>query len=984
MACKKSLILALARGASEGHKIMPAITRSTFTLFVLAIILFTPIPVWNNVTDSDSPTFSGLGASLAQTVAASQPEDVIPIVVHFPEDYTPSQMIDAIRMSDLSSIVIRHAFHIMPMVSLYIRSDEVNLLAKNTNINALTLDNKWEMTIDLVPTDTATLAANGDGYIPFTETLGVQQLWDMGYNGSGVVVAVLDSGVDTTHPDLQTQVIGFKDLVNGHDDMTPEDGIVGYDDNGHGTACVWNVAGNGTVSGGNFTGMAPGASILAVKVLGNDGSGDDSVIAQGIEFAMDHNADVISMSLGGEWTDNTFLVEPSVVASQEAIQAGISVVVAAGNSGPQAYSINSPGIVEGSITVGSSLDSTGVVAFSSVGPVLRTVSDPKGNVAKPDVVAPGYGVVSAKAHDANPYEYLSYNYSQYGDAYTYWAGTSASTPMIAGAIALLAQRHLLLSPIAAKSALMASATDLGADPMAQGWGLVNVSRASELLLDTSRDITILAPKRFPTLPWSNQVLIVGDDRPPQNITVISTHSRGLVNVTLAGNASLFITRPDQIIVPAGYSYFDLNLNIPEDLPIAEIGYYSGVLNVTSFGEVIASLDIEFTITLFGGRLMVDMEHHSSADPDYPQYYGYFTEYLRDNGVILSEFGSPTGQVRNYIDIGTISSSDVFMIMDTELAYSEDEISALHQFVENGGTLFVLSEFWDSSTQEASFNIDSYNEILAPYGIQCERRGIGEGANGYGIVYGPSTGSVVENDTLMEGVHSLYINSGSTLSVNSSIANAKGLFWEDSAKTHAIVATAEYGRGNVIVISDGSTLYDDLLYDAITLGADNLRLLRNIAKALVPEAPRIYDVVLNTGEFGEPANVTAYIFDEDLETVSMSIIGPGGNNITGTVVESLGYKFTSSFTYTSGGFYSFRVVARDASGNERIFQKVILIPIQAADDAFVLTVIYSLLGIVAVGLAYTGYLKISGDRRNRPKRRPEPKEEEWEVPPPSIE
>ena len=117
---------------------------------------------------------------------------------------------------------------------------------------------------------------------------------------------------------------------------------------------------------------------------------------------------------------------------------------------------------------------------------------------------------------------------------------------------------------------------------------------------------------------------------------------------------------------------------------------------------------------------------------------------------------------------------------------------------------------------------------------------------------------------------------------------------------------------------------------------------------------------------------------------MSIIGPGGNNITGTVVESLGYKFTSSFTYTSGGFYSFRVVARDASGNERIFQKVILIPIQAADDAFVLTVIYSLLGIVAVGLAYTGYLKISGDRRNRPKRRPEPKEEEWEVPPPSIE
>jgi len=987
VAGKKSLILAPVSGALEGHNIMPAINRSTFTLFILAIIIFTPIPIWNNVAESNNATFSGLGASLAQTLAASQPEDVIPIVVHFPDGSTPSEMIDAIRLSDLSSIVIRHAFHIMPMVSLYIRSDEVNLLAANKEISALTLDKKWQMTSDVEPIETATLAANGDGYIHFTETLGAKPLWDLGYNGSGVVVAVLDSGVDTTHPDLQTQIIGFKDFINGQDDMTPGDGIVGYDDNGHGTACIWNVAGSGTISGGNFTGMAPGASILAVKVLGSDGSGDDSVIAQGIEFAMDNGADVISLSLGGEWTDDTYLVEPSVVASKNAIQEDISVVVAAGNSGPQAYSINSPGIVEGAITVGSSLDSTGVIAFSSVGPVLRTTSEPKGNMAKPDVVAPGFGVVSGRAHDADPYEYLPYNYSQYGNYYTYWAGTSASTPMIAGAIALLAQRHLLLTPVEAKTALMASATDLGADPMAQGWGLVNVTSASRLLLNTSRDITILAPKRFPTLPWSNKALIVGDNRPPQNITVISTQSKELANVSLSGNASLFIMKPAQISIPAGYSYFDLSLKIPDDLPMTEIGYYSGVLNVTSNGEVIASLSISFTITLFGGRLMVDMAHHSTGangDPDYPQYYGYFTEYLRDNGVTLSEFGSPTETFRSYIDIGSISSSDVFMIMDTETAYTEDEISALHQFVENGGTLFVLSEFWDSTTQEASFGIDSYNEILAPYGIQCERRGIGEGAGGKGLVYGPSTGSVAENVTLMEGVNSLYINLGSTLSVNSSIANARGLFWEDPEKTHAIVATAEYGRGNVIVISDGSTLYDDLLYDAITLGADNLRLLRNIAKALVPKAPRIYDVVLNRGDFGEPANVTAYIFDEDLDIVSMSIIGPGGNNITGTVVETLGYKFTSSFTYTSGGFYSFRVVARDEIGNERIFQKVILIPIEAADDVFVVTVIYSLLGIVGIGLAYTGYLKFSGDRKNRPKRRIEPKEEEWEVPPPSIE
>jgi subtilisin family serine protease len=125
-----------------------------------------------------------------------------------------------------------------------------------------------------------------------------------------------------------------------------------------------------------LTGVAPGASILAIKVLDEDGAALDSMIGEGIEFAVLNGVDVISLSVGGEWTDETYLSEPSVDASIVAVQAGISVVIAAGNSGPQAFSINSPGIVQEAITVGASVDDTGVVAFSSVGPVLRTESDP--------------------------------------------------------------------------------------------------------------------------------------------------------------------------------------------------------------------------------------------------------------------------------------------------------------------------------------------------------------------------------------------------------------------------------------------------------------------------------------------------------------------------------------------------------------------------------------------------------------------------------
>jgi hypothetical protein len=383
--------------------------------------------------------------------------------------------------------------------------------------------------------------------------------------------------------------------------------------------------------------------------------------------------------------------------------------------------------------------------------------------------------------------------------------------------------------------------------------------------------------------------------------------------------------------------------------------------------------------------MVDMEHQSIADIDQPSYYGYFTEYLREQGMVLSLFGNPEDSIRSYIDLDTISSADVFMIMDTETSYTQREVQAIHSFVENGGTLLMLSEFYNQTTGQASFAFDDYNAILEPFGIQCEKRSIGVGPNGYGLVYGANYSGYVESDPLMDGVRNLYIVQGSTLHINSSVSNARGLLWQDAERTHAIVATAEYGRGHVFVISDGSTLYDDILYDAITAGADNLRLLRNLATAIIPAAPKIYDVSLNVGGFGQQANVTAYIFDEDLHDVSITVIGPSGSNITGSVIEEFGYRFSTTFIFNSGGFFSIQVQATDDLGNVRMFQKTILVPVDAADDVVVLTVILTLLGVVGVGLGYVLFLRLRG-RPKQPRRKLEPHEpeDEWELPPPSIE
>ncbi|MFW9891651.1 MAG: S8 family serine peptidase [Candidatus Thorarchaeota archaeon] len=976
----------------EGLSTMLAIPKSLtrqFAAFVIFILLFTPMTIFVGGAKNTSGADTLIGPSLASAILSSESNDVLPVVAQFPEGSTPDAMINEIQKSNLQSIEIRYAFKLIPMVSLYIGSGDVEELAKSTYISGLILDRNRQILVENEPVEDYVIAQNGNGYVHFDTITGADLMWDEGFNGSGVTVAILDSGIDGNHPDLENRLIGFKDLINSNDDMQPSDGVDAYDDNGHGTACAWNAVGDGTASGGNITGIAPGANLLGVKVLDATGSGDDSVIARGIEFAVLQGVDVISISLGGEWTDNTFVIEPSVAEIKTAISSGVSVVVAAGNSGPAAFTINSPGIVEEAITVGSSYSASGVIAFSSVGPVYRTISSPKGYVVKPDLVAPGYQVVSGRGAGVNTIEYPVYNFTQFGSYYTQWSGTSASTPIVAGLVAILHQKYLLLTPIEAKAALMKSATDLGVDSMSQGWGLANVSRASFLLTNSSRDITLMTPRSFPTLPWSSQVLIVGDERPPLNVTVISTQPIGIANITLTGNATQFIeTSVDQLSVVVGYSHFGLALEVPEDLPVSAAGFYSGHLNLTHNGDIVSSIEIGFSVSLFGGRMMVDMEHHETGglnpDIDDPSYYGYFTEYLRDRGMVVSEFGSPEDLRRSYIDLSTISSADVFTIMDTETTYTASEVTALHDFVENGGTLLVLSESFSQETGEPTFAIDSYNQILEPFGIQCEERAIGFGPGNFGIPYGANYSGYVENDPLMDGVYNLYVLQGSTLHVDSSVSNAKGLLWEDSERTHAIVATAEYGSGKVFVISDGSTLYDDVLYDAINSGADNLRLLRNLANAITPDSPRIFDVAFEFGNLGDPANVTAFVFDDDLESVSMSVIGPIGNNLTGLVTEELGYKFSTSFTFSSGGFYSVQVVATDSAGNIRIFQKVILIPVDAADDLIVLSVIYTLLGVVGVGLAYVLIARRSGRPKPPPRPSVEPKEDEWELPPPSIE
>ncbi len=244
------------------------------------------------------------------------------------------------------------------------------------------------------------------------------EAWAAGYDGTGSTVAVLDTGYDPTHPDLEGRVV---ESANFTTDATVTDG------NGHGTHVASTVGGSGAASAGKRKGVAPGADLMVGKVLADAGYGEDSWVLAGMVWAVDQGADVVSMSLGGDTDDGTHPLSRAVdelSASSDSL-----FVIAAGNNGNNGPStVTSPGAADAALTVGA-VDVDNVMAgFSSRGPRFRN------GAIKPEVVAPGVDVTAARAAGTELGPIVD-------DAYTTISGTSMATPHVAGLAAMLKQQH---------------------------------------------------------------------------------------------------------------------------------------------------------------------------------------------------------------------------------------------------------------------------------------------------------------------------------------------------------------------------------------------------------------------------------------------------------------------------------------------------------------------------------------------------------------
>ncbi|MFD5320311.1 S8 family serine peptidase [Streptomyces sp. NPDC127098] len=325
--------------------------------------------------------------------------------------------------------------------------------------NELTTPAEGEVTLAAAP-EIESIALDGlvqaslDTSVP---QIGAPEAWQAGYDGEGVTIAVLDTGISNDHEDVTPQVVAEQNFSESPDTE---------DRHGHGTHVASTAAGTGAHSGGTYTGVAPGARLLDGKVLDDGGFGFDSGIIEGMQWAVDQGADIINMSLGGPATTEVDPMEEAV--NTLSAESDTLFVIAAGNSGPDENSLGTPATADAALTVGAVDKQDQLADFSSVGGRLRDAA------VKPDLTAPGVDIGAA----ASPGSLIEAEGTPVADGYVAISGTSMATPHVAGAAAILAQAHPDWTGEQLKAALVGSAVSTGDyTPMQQGTGRVDVPAA---------------------------------------------------------------------------------------------------------------------------------------------------------------------------------------------------------------------------------------------------------------------------------------------------------------------------------------------------------------------------------------------------------------------------------------------------------------------------------------------------------------------------
>jgi subtilisin family serine protease len=479
--------------------------------------------------------------------------------------------------------------------------------------------------------------------------IGAPQAWRAGFDGAGVKVAVLDTGIDEDHPDLAGQVVAAGNFTEGEEDDA--------DRVGHGTHVASTIAGTGAASDGRYTGVAPKASLLDGKVCVEFGCAESWIVA-GMEWAAEQGAQVVNLSLGGPDQVEVDPVEKAVNDLTE--EFGTLFVVAAGNAGADA-TVGSPASADAALAVGAVTKSDELAEFSSRGPRVD-------GGLKPEITAPGVDIVAANSSDG----FLG----EPGEPYTTLSGTSMSTPHVAGAAAILAQRHSGLPAAGLKSLLMGSAKVLpGLGVYAQGAGRVDVAGAINQAVSADPPALGFARQRWPHNDDSADARTVTYRNSGAAPVTLSLSAQGAGPDGEPAPAGFFTLGASSVTVPAGGT---ASVTLTADTRAGRVdGFYTGRLTATGGGT---SVTTPFAIDREVESYDVTVRHLDRTGEMTPDFFSVLTrtdrfgvhELFDDDGTVTARLPRGTYALLSFVSTGTgEESGNITLLAQPKVAVTRD-------------------------------------------------------------------------------------------------------------------------------------------------------------------------------------------------------------------------------------------------------------------------------------------------------------------------
>ena len=412
---------------------MPSIPKKKVLFIILSYLILS----YSYASITSEENSSKISPALALKIKEYDAGELVPVIITLKGGDT--------ALNIQGGGYVKKRYDLINAVSAQLSENEINRLATDPDVEKIYYDT---VSYPLPMEDSkGTLLSINDETIGATYTNNV-----LNYTGRNVTIAILDTGIDYTHPDLGG-CIGPTCKVRGGYDFTNSNSNP-MDDNGHGTHCAGIAAANGAIKG-----VAPDARLLAVKVCNTDGCLDSDTMS-GIDWAVANGANIISMSLGTNRQPSAGN-EPLQMLCDAATRMGVTIVAAAGNEGPGTGTIADIAASQTVIASGADNDMGTASASDDVIPSWGSRGPAAYGRFKPDVIAPSVGIYSTGL----------------GGGYLTKQGTSMAAPHVAGAAALLLEYNRNLTPAQIKSYLMDYADNVIGHPFETGAGLINVTRS---------------------------------------------------------------------------------------------------------------------------------------------------------------------------------------------------------------------------------------------------------------------------------------------------------------------------------------------------------------------------------------------------------------------------------------------------------------------------------------------------------------------------